>query len=390
MFFLTIIIIGILSGAEVDLFVPSFPQLQEVFSLSPFMVELSLSVNLVAHCLAALVTGNLGDKYGRKPVMVIGLIIFVLGSILCVFAPNYMTLLMGRFLQGVGISGPTVLLFIIIFDKYPKTQHQGLMGLVNGIITIAMACAPVVGSYINLFFNWRGNFAFLLIHGILALLLTIIYVPDSKHRQNIKISLLEYIPIFKSTKAVLYLIVLSFACQAYWVFIGMSPIYYMEGLQVSLEKFGLYQGAIAGVFSIGCLSMSYFLKKFGSKNCFLFCSILVAIFFISVIIITFAGVKDPNITTLVMLIQAISMSYPLNILWPYALKSVPNAEGRMGALLVTTRLGFSAIALQITSYYYNGSFFAIGTTIYITLSIAMLACYILIKCYNVLEDNYTD
>ena len=111
------------------------------------------------------------------------------------------------------------------------------------------------------------------------------------------------------------------------------------------------------------------------------------IFFISVVIITLNDVKDPKITTLVMLIQAISMSYPINILWPLALKAIPNAEGRMGALLVTTRLGFSAIALQIASYYYNGSFFAIGTTININLAVAMFACYILIKHYNVLESN---
>jgi DHA1 family bicyclomycin/chloramphenicol resistance-like MFS transporter len=104
MTFITVIIIEILAGAEIDIFVPSFPELQRVFGLSPFMVELTLFVNLIAHCLTSLLVGNLGDRYGHKPLIILGLIIFIAGSILCSFTNIYWVLLFGRFLQGVGIS----------------------------------------------------------------------------------------------------------------------------------------------------------------------------------------------------------------------------------------------------------------------------------------------
>lgn len=67
--FITVLIMEILAGAEVDLFVPSFPDLQKAFNLSPFMVELLLGVNLTAHCITSLIVGNLGDKYGRRPIL---------------------------------------------------------------------------------------------------------------------------------------------------------------------------------------------------------------------------------------------------------------------------------------------------------------------------------
>ncbi len=91
-------LMDILVGAEIDLFVPSFPELQEVFALTPFMVELTLGVNLGAHCLICPLAGTLGDRYGRKPIIMLGLSIFIVGSIFCTFASTYWQVLLGRFL----------------------------------------------------------------------------------------------------------------------------------------------------------------------------------------------------------------------------------------------------------------------------------------------------
>src|SRR5690554_3164340 len=101
-FFLTVLFLSVLSGAEIDLFVPSFPKLQEIFDLTPSEVTLTLGINLVAHCVTSLIIGHLADCYGRKPVLLWGIIIFLIGTICCIFAQNYWTLLFGRFLQGLG------------------------------------------------------------------------------------------------------------------------------------------------------------------------------------------------------------------------------------------------------------------------------------------------
>ncbi len=66
----------ILVGAEIDLFVPSFPEIQTIFNISTFEVELLLGVNFIGHCITSLIVGNLGDRFGRKAIIIIGLIIF--------------------------------------------------------------------------------------------------------------------------------------------------------------------------------------------------------------------------------------------------------------------------------------------------------------------------
>ena len=389
MFLFTAIIMMILTGAEIDLFVPSFPQLQHIFGLTPFMVELTLSVNLIAHCITALVAGSLGDKYGRKPIIIIGLVIFIIGSICCVYAEHYPILLFGRLLQGIGISGPAVLTYVLISDLYPVARLQHLMGMINGALTIAMASAPVLGSYINLWFNWRGNFLALLILGIFCLLLCLLFVPNRPATDNVKISFKDYSPVFKSRKAMLYLISLCFAMQSYWVFIGMSPILYIEDLGVTLQDFGLYQGAIAAVFATSSLTGSYFIKRFGPFKCFIISSYIIGIFFILNLMITILVIKDPLLITITMLFQAVGMSYPINILWPLAIDSVENAKGRVGAIIVSLRLILSAIAIESASYFYNGSFLSIGITICITLIISAITCYLLFNEYRVLQLSHS-
>jgi DHA1 family bicyclomycin/chloramphenicol resistance-like MFS transporter len=194
--FITILIMEILGGAEVDIFVPSFPDLQRTFNLSPFIVELTLAVNLTAHCLTSLIVGNLGDRYGRRPIILIGLGVFIVGSVFCIFSTAYWQLLFGRFLQGAGISAPVVLSYLVIADQYSAAKQQQLMGVLNGALTLGMAFAPVVGSYVNTFFHWQGNFVLLLILSLICLGLGIIFLPKGVKNPNISLSLREYKPVF--------------------------------------------------------------------------------------------------------------------------------------------------------------------------------------------------
>ena len=120
----TVIFMDVLAGMEFDLFVPSFPQLQSHFGLSPFWVEALLSVNFIGYCLSLFFVGGLADRYGRKPIILLGLIVFILGSILCLYAPSYYLLILGRFLQGVGIAAPAILSFLIIADSYQLKDNN--------------------------------------------------------------------------------------------------------------------------------------------------------------------------------------------------------------------------------------------------------------------------
>jgi DHA1 family bicyclomycin/chloramphenicol resistance-like MFS transporter len=381
--FLTILIIGILEGAEVDLFIPSFPELQSAFGLSPFMVQLTLGVNLAAQCIASLIVGNLGDRYGRKPIILIGLFIFIIGSFMCIFADAYWQLLLGRFLQGIGISGPAVLSYLVIADMYSTERQQQLMGVLNGSITLGMAFAPVVGSYVSLFFKWQGNFILLLMLGLLCAGLCILYIPKGKPHPSMTISLKEYIPVLTSKKAIYYIITICLLLQSYWIFIGMAPILYMESLGVPLSEFGFYQGAMAGVFSVASFAMGFFLRKYGQKACFFFGMGMFAAFILATLLLMIGRVQSPLVITIVMQFLAIGTILAVNILWPLSLQTVADAKGRIAAILVSSRLIATAASLQIVSYFYQGTFVPIGISMCLTLILGLWFCYKLLQ-----EDKF--
>ena len=385
--FFTLVLMGILVGAEIDLFVPSFPELERVFHLTPFLVELTLGVNLIAHCISALIVGNLGDKYGRKSVIVSSLLVFTLGSLFCVFASEYYQLLLGRFFQGIGISGPAVLAYVILADMYSVEKQQKIMGILNGIITLSMAFAPVVGSYVNLFFNWRGNFAVLLIIGIVALILSLVFIKKDAPRSNITLSLKEYLPLFKSKKAIFFILTINLFGAVYWIFIGISPILYMDGLGVGLEQFGFYQGAIACAFSLTSFSSAYFLWKFGQRKFFYFGISLMGLFFLLMVALIVFRVNDPLLITCALVLLSIGVLAPMNILWPMLLEAVPGARARLSALSVATRLIMMAVGVQIASFFYNGTFFHLGILMCLILLAGFWTCYKLFGVQKIFPET---
>lgn len=383
--FITVIIMEILAGAEVDLFVPSFPEIQDIFNLSAFMTELLLGVNLTAYCLTSLIVGNLGDRYGRKPIIIFGLLIFNLGSLFCVLSNNYESILLGRFLQGAGISAVAVLVYVVLADIYSVQEQQRLMGILNGTVALSMALAPVIGSYVNLFCGWRANFILLLVIGIISLVLGIFFIPEGQTNKNVRISLKEYLPVFKSRKAIYYILTMIFLAQGYWIFIGIAPILYMQDLGVTLEYFGLYQGSMAALFSVMSFSSGYCFNKFGIKNCFYFGVIFIILFVLGSSILVIYDINNPLIITIVTLLLSLGVIYPINILWPLMLEAIPKGKARMTAIFTSARLIITAFGLQLVGFLYNGTFTPLGITICFMSLLGLLTLPKLFKYDKVFE-----
>jgi DHA1 family bicyclomycin/chloramphenicol resistance-like MFS transporter len=364
MVLVTIILMDLLVGMEFDLFVPSFPELQSQFSLSPFWVEALLSVNFAGYCLSLFFVGSLADHYGRKPIILLGLMTFIIGSFFCLWAPTYGFLLSGRFLQGVGIAAPAILSFLIIADSYPLKKQQSLMGLLNGLMNFSVGAAPVLGSYITLYFHWRGNFTALLLLGLATFVMTVLFIPPHKlpeHKEPL--SLCGYILIFQSKPLLLLIMHIVFNFVPYWVFVGMSPLLYMEDLGVSLFHFGYYQGALALVFGLGSILFSLIINRCDQKKMLYISSQIFIAGLMSMALVTFLDSPNPLFITLAFLPFIIGQIIPSTLLHPLCLNFMPQAKGRVAAILQGGRLIFSALCLQLAGYFYQGSFQNIGIII---------------------------
>lgn len=361
MLLVTVIFMDLLTGMEFDLFVPSFNELQTQFHLTPFCVEALLSSNFVGYCLSLFLVGSLSDHYGRKSVILSGLVLFIIGSLFCLWGTAYPMLLIGRFLQGVGIAAPAILSFLVIADEYALKKQQYFMAMLNVVMNTACAIAPVIGSYVTLYFHWQGNFQVLLWLGVATGLMAFFFIPIYKlPEQKETLSLRGYFPLFQSKPLLLLMVNIICLFVPYWIFVGMSPLLYMKDLGVSLSHFGYYQGVLALVFAIGCLLFGLIMHRYSAKTMLKLSFKIYVISFISLLWIIVSNSLNPLWITLAFLPFIISQIIPSNILFPLCLNFIPEAKGKISAVLQGARLIFSALSLQLAGHFYEGNFQNIG------------------------------
>jgi len=385
MILLTVILMDILTGMEFDLFVPSFPELKDFFQVSPFWLEMSLSINFIGYCISLFIVGELADRYGRKPIVLVGLILFVMGSIFCLYANSYYIFLCGRFLQGLGIAAPAILSFLIVADLYTVKKQQFLLSMLNASMNTAVAFAPVIGSYITIYFHWKGNFVALLSLSILVLLMTLCFVPNVKLPPLKNKSILQgYTDIFKSRNLVLLIIYFMLNFIPYWVFVGISPLLYMKNLHVSLNHFGYYQGSLALVFAIGSLLFGLAIHRFNHKKLLSVANYIFMLSLIAIVYVTFWDGYNALFITLAFIPFVIGQIIPGNILYPLYLNLMPEAKGRLTALIQGGRLIFASIGLQIAGFFYDGSFHNVGIIISSVVFMGIIVMIYVIRQWNLI------
>jgi DHA1 family bicyclomycin/chloramphenicol resistance-like MFS transporter len=377
MILVTVLIMDLLAGMEFDIFVPSFPELQTQFNLSSFSVEALLSVNFIGFCISLFIVGALSDHYGRKPIILIGLMLFILGSMLCIFEINFLFLLIGRFMQGLGIAAPAILSFLIIADSYPMKQQQFFMAILNGIMNAATGAAPVIGSYIALYFHWQGNFITLLLIGMLTFLMVMLFIPQNKPQATkLPFSWRAYKPLFESKPLLILMFFFIMNFIPYWVFVGMSPLLYLKDLHVSLAHFGYYQGTLALIFGVGSILFGFLLNKFSQKKMLYVANVIFIFGLLCMTYISIENSHNPLIITLCFIPFIVGQIIPGAILSPICLNFIPEAKGRASALMQASRLIICSISLQFAGYFYTGSFQNIGIilSIFILMTVLMFFC----------------
>lgn len=375
--FLTTLCLSILTGIELEIFSPSLPEIKKIYNLSAFMVQFTLSANFISYCIVSLLIGVLGDKYDRKKIILLSLLIFILGSTLGAIANNFLWIVAARILQGIGIAGPSVLAFVILSREWTIDKQPKILSLLNGFVTITIMFSSTIGSYINLYFGWRGNFLMLLVFGILSLILCIISIPTRNIHMN-HYNQLSYIPILKSQKAIIFLTTVTFIVTPYWTFVGLAPILYMDSMNVSLQEYGLYQGSIAGIFVCVSLLMPKILSILGSKKSLFYSIIIYGTGLSFMIMLSLRSIQEPLPTTLLMMIYVAGGVIPLSILYPISLKILENSESKASALINSMRLFFSAAAIEALSAY-TENFIFIGFALSTIILICIFFLQFLIK-----------
>ncbi|MEC5160505.1 MULTISPECIES: multidrug effflux MFS transporter [unclassified Janthinobacterium] len=178
---LTLILAGLtmVGPLAIDTYLPSFPAIAAEFSASPLLIQQTLSVFLFTFAFMMLFYGTLSDSFGRRPVILISLILYIIASIGAALAPSLGWLLACRVLQGLSAGAGSVVGRAIVQDRFSGAAAQKILSHIMMVFGLAPAIAPVLGGWLQVSLGWRSIFWFL--GGFGALMLVVVYraLPES-------------------------------------------------------------------------------------------------------------------------------------------------------------------------------------------------------------------
>jgi DHA1 family bicyclomycin/chloramphenicol resistance-like MFS transporter len=154
-----------LGPLSTDLYLPSLPSLAGYFAVGVDDIQLTLSVFLVGLATAQLVYGPLSDRFGRRPVLLVGLAIYVVASVVCMLAPSVPVLVVARFVQAVGACVGPVLGRAVVRDVYGREGAARVLAYMSAAMALAPAIGPILGGFFEEWFGWRINFLALVLYG---------------------------------------------------------------------------------------------------------------------------------------------------------------------------------------------------------------------------------
>ncbi len=154
-----------------DFYLPTLPSMATIFHTTPSMVQLGLTASMLGLAIGQLFFGPISDKYGRRPVLAVSLVIFAISTFASLYSPNIEFFNVCRFLQGLGGAGGIVMSRSVATDCYSGRELAKILAIVGAINGVAPVAAPVIGGLVAKSIGWKGIFMILLIIGVVLFLL---------------------------------------------------------------------------------------------------------------------------------------------------------------------------------------------------------------------------
>lgn len=259
----------VFSPLAIDIFLPALPLMATELGSSLDVMQWSVTIFLMSMGVGQLFSGPLADKYGRKPVAMVGVILYGLSSLLCVYANDIEFHLAARLLQGFGACAIVVAAFAIVRDKFDAVQSGVMYSYLNGLICCIPALAPILGGWLTQNFSWQSNFIFMIGYAAFAGALMMVYLKETNPNENKS----EINPFdFSRYKSILlnrvfqfHSILVMLAMAIIIAYVTSSPAWLMVHLGLSQVDFIFWFSLNAVVNIIASVSAPKILTRFGAS-----------------------------------------------------------------------------------------------------------------------------
>jgi len=357
------LVLGLLSAVgpfAIDMYLPALPAIGANLGADTAQVQASLMAFMAAIAICQLAYGPISDMVGRKPPLYFGIGLFILGSIGCALAPSIEWLVAARFVQGIGACAPMAIPRAIVRDNYTGTDAAQLMSLLMLVFSVSPILAPLSGSLIIQFGDWRALFWAMAIIGVLGLLLLALFQPETRPaaarvESSVGSALRGYAMLLKDWNFMGLSFIGAFGMSSFMAYLANSSFILIEHYGVS-PTFYSFMFSINAVSFIGVSQFaSYFGRRFG-LNAVVRTAVTGFVLVMAVLLAAFLMGVD-NLAVLVALLFVgygfLGLVVPTTAV--LAMEEHGAIAGTASALMGTLQLVTAAIVMGISGAFFDGT-----------------------------------
>jgi DHA1 family bicyclomycin/chloramphenicol resistance-like MFS transporter len=345
-----LVLITASSSLAFNIIVPSIPGLVVHFRSDLSTVQLTLSLYLVTLAAAQLFVGPLSDRYGRRPVLLSGLVLYSAAGLACAAAPTVETLILARIVQALGASVGFTLGRAMVRDVYGREQAATALGYIAGSVSIVPALTPALGGYLEVWFGWRASFLSVFGAGSLVLLLSYL----RGYETNLSPLAGGWGAMVTSWRGLLvsrvflgYSINVAGGSAAFFAFVTGSPALMSDVLGKPPNEFGLWFIGVSGSYMLGSLLTARLTPRFGLERMNFVGSVVTLLGAASLVAVGLSGQLSPGLLFPPMWVLAFGNGLSQANATAGAVSANPRIAGAASGVLGALQMGMGALGTAI-------------------------------------------
>jgi len=349
---LLLIIMVIFCPLAVDIYLPGVPAIASEFQVQPELVQWSVGLLLISVGIGQLFFGPLSDRLGRRPILLMGVVLYGLSSLLSILANNIEVLLLSRVLQGLGACAVMVVAFAHVRDSFDPERSSAIYSYMSAVICCIPALAPILGHILMSVAGWRASFYFMLFYALLALPLMYVFFKPQVNpvEKNIGQSVVWSVfgEISKHPQFLFHSMLVMLSMAVIIAYVSHSPVWLIYQLQGTEQDFIFWFSVNAMVNILAYFITPKLLKKYGVEN--MVESGVLVIFAAGVLMLALQAIKTPLAFMLPIFVSSVGIALLLGAASALALAPFAKCAGAASAVLGFVQMCGAALlvfALQL-------------------------------------------
>ena len=344
------------TSLSVDIYLPAMPMMSASLHGN---TELTITGFLIGFCLAQLVWGPISDRYGRRLPLLIGMTLFIVGSIGCALSQTIAEIVFWRVFQAIGACTGPMLARAMIRDLFSRTRAAQMLSTLIVVMAIAPIAGPIIGGQLILFTSWHAIFWLLAIIGI-AMWVALRWLPETlAPEQRVNASLCQvfrnYYDLLKQRQFMRFTLALTFYYVSAYTFITASPFVYINYFHVSAQHFGYYFAVnIFGVMGMSILNRRL-VHRFALEKLLKFSVTLSASAMVLLAVTTYFSLGGIGLMMGLVFIFFAMNGVIASVTTAAALDTVPRMTGAASALIGSLQYGSGILSSALLAVFNSGT-----------------------------------